>query len=225
MSRISLYTTDNTISPSDKIIGSDGNNSNQTKNFTIAGLASYFDTGSSSSEQIVTLRWGNLINPLFAVQSTYIPNTIYQKLQVDFNGIDLNDGKEYYLVLERWKSARNAYYSNEFLETIYTYQKGGYRQEATVDSIQNNRLSEIQITQTEGQLFDFKWDRFFKSVRFPTPTGESIRSGKPFGSIPIAFRIKIVDGLNESVTPIIANIRLVAQKDSVNNINVITFKI
>ena len=220
MTKISLYSIDNTISPNDKVIGSDGNSSNQTKNFSVGGLMSYF----KENEYGMTLRWGHAENPLFLVNSSYISNTIYQKLQVDFYGIDLSDGKDYYLVLERWKGGRKAYYFNELSEIVYTYQKGGYRQESMADSINNNRLSEIQITQAEGQLFDFKWDRFFKLIFFPMPTGESTKSGRLFGSIPIAFRIKIVDGLNESVTPIIANITLTASKSQDESPNIITFK-
>jgi hypothetical protein len=40
MSKISSYSTDNTISYSDKLIGTDAQDSNNTKNFTIGSILS-----------------------------------------------------------------------------------------------------------------------------------------------------------------------------------------
>jgi hypothetical protein len=41
MAKISTYPVDTNISPSDKLIGTDADNSNQTKNFEIGAIASY----------------------------------------------------------------------------------------------------------------------------------------------------------------------------------------
>ena len=47
MARISTYTIDTNVTGSDKWIGSDADNGNITKNFTPAGVASYFNKTSS----------------------------------------------------------------------------------------------------------------------------------------------------------------------------------
>ena len=49
MARIKTYVADDTISKADKLIGSDGDSQGETKNYTIAALASYFSGGEGAA--------------------------------------------------------------------------------------------------------------------------------------------------------------------------------
>lgn len=45
MAKISTYTTDNNISPSDKLIGTDADSNNETKNFLVSDISAYISSG------------------------------------------------------------------------------------------------------------------------------------------------------------------------------------
>ena len=49
MAKISTYTTDNNISPNDKVIGTDADSNNETKNFLISDISAYISSGIATS--------------------------------------------------------------------------------------------------------------------------------------------------------------------------------
>ena len=49
MAKISTYTTDNNISPSDKLIGTDADSNNETKNFLVSDISAYISSGIATS--------------------------------------------------------------------------------------------------------------------------------------------------------------------------------
>lgn len=49
MAKISTYTTDNNISPSDKLIGTDADSNNETKNFLVSDISAYISSSIATS--------------------------------------------------------------------------------------------------------------------------------------------------------------------------------
>jgi hypothetical protein len=64
---------------------------------------------------------------------------------------------------------------------VPSYRKGGYKSPSTTQVLPapyTDRLSEMPITAVTGQLFDFRFDLFFRPAGgngFPTPAGFSFK--------------------------------------------------
>lgn len=67
MAKISTYSTDVSVSGTDKLIGTDADSSNATKNYTVQSIADYVVTSSVPSTSSSTGRAGQI-----AYDSTYI---------------------------------------------------------------------------------------------------------------------------------------------------------
>ena len=144
----------------------------------------------------LNFQWSNQ-DPLYKVVSTHIgTNGAYSKLRVDFDNLVLENGSTYKLLIERNKrpGRRN---------NIPSYRNGGYKTPSTTQTLPapyTSRLSEIAITAISGQIFDFKFDLFFRALNvtqgFPTPAGYSTKAqtnpvtGNIVKILPIAFRIQ-----------------------------------
>ena len=103
-------------------------------------------------------------------------NTIdYHELGIDFNGLVMEEGTIYTLLLDRHKpqERRNA----------TRLKKTRYAHETVADALNNERFSELPITSATGQFFDFTPYNYFVSG-YQRPRGFSSRHGKTRGLMP-----------------------------------------
>ena len=170
--------------------GTDGTNGSDGTDGTDGEQGPQGIQGSLSSSEALSLvgldlSWSNR-DPLYAVNSTYVPNLVYSRLGVDFNNLDFEAGSIYKLILERKRkaSARDAGSS---------FRKGGYKR-STGYGMQlpySNRLSEIVFNEATGAKFDFGWDLFFQQNAFPRPSGIASTVGANPASADIHFALRI----------------------------------
>ena len=77
MAKISTYTTDNNISPNDKVIGTDADSNNETKNFLMSDISAYI-TSSIATNLAIT----NVLNA--SDTNNQVPSGLDTPLQVTF---------------------------------------------------------------------------------------------------------------------------------------------
>ena len=77
MAKISTYTTDNNISPNDKVIGTDADSNNETKNFLISDISAYISGGISANLAVT-----NVLNA--SGTDNQVPSGLDTLLQVQF---------------------------------------------------------------------------------------------------------------------------------------------
>ena len=77
MAKISTYTTDNNISPNDKLIGTDADSNNETKNFLISDISAYISGGISANLAVT-----NVLNA--SDTHNQLPSGLDTPLQVTF---------------------------------------------------------------------------------------------------------------------------------------------
>ena len=77
MAKISTYTTDNNISPNDKLIGTDADSNNETKNFLISDISAYISGGISANLAVT-----NVLNA--SDTHNQVPSGLDTQLQVTF---------------------------------------------------------------------------------------------------------------------------------------------
>lgn len=193
MARITTYEHDVNITDADKVIGTDAENADQSKNYTIGGIKAHvLDAAARSNLSLqgvgLNFKW-SLRDPSYRVDSDLhkgeaIP-LVYTKLRVDFQNLVLEDACTYKLVVERHRRPS--------IRTANEYRKGGYKK-VDVDNPKGQlagRLSEIDINAIEGQKFDFKWDHFFRVADFPCKTGQHTGGKQKYYSDQmLAFKIK-----------------------------------
>jgi hypothetical protein len=98
-------------------------------------------------------------------------NIKYYKLGIDFEGLVLEDGVEYTLLIDRWRNQEKVKISTG------TTRKSKYYHELERDAITNNRLNEIPITSVNGQYFDFTPLSYFN--KFTVFSGTSAYQNLP----------------------------------------------
>ena len=77
MAKISTYTVDNSISANDMVIGSDAEDSNITKNYTVGGLSTYISTQIGGSLDVTNVLTASSI-------ADQVPSALDTALQVEF---------------------------------------------------------------------------------------------------------------------------------------------
>jgi hypothetical protein len=77
MAKISTYTTDNNISPNDKVIGTDADSNNETKNFLISDISAYITSGIATNLAVT-----NVLNA--SDTHNQVPSALDTPLQVTF---------------------------------------------------------------------------------------------------------------------------------------------
>lgn len=222
MARISTYPLKQPII-TDTIIGSKmpstptGNM--VTSQFTVQSIVSLVNAATIPISNVgLNFQWSTQ-DPTYVVASSHIGvSGAYSKLRVDFDNLILESGSTYKLLIERNKrpSHRN---SNAGLES---WRKGGYKAQSLTETLPapyTDRLSEIAITAVSGQLFDFKFDLFFRAINgtngFPTPAGYSTKvqtnpvTGNIVKILPIAFRIQKTTGSEVTTSAILGELSLV----------------
>jgi hypothetical protein len=173
-----------------------------------AGLAANYPTAEKRSKLInsesnyysindITYSVGNgnaikfLINKNEYVVSSRLNNGKYYLLGIDFGDFAFEEGTTYTLLIDRFRfserkdsngAVRNARFYHEHIQ----------------QAIDNNRLSEVEITDSV-QYFDFNQDFYFRAFadgKYPKGTG---MSDKAVGFVKLAFRMRIDDGVNTPV--------------------------
>jgi len=213
MAKISTYPI-NSASTIDTVVGTKmSSGTPETSQFTmesIIGLVSINNIG-------LIFKWSNQ-DPLYRVASTHIgASGSYSKLRVDFDNLVLESGSTYKLLIERNKRP-----GLRTTDPTRSYRTGGYKAQSltqTLPAPYTDRLSEIDITTVSGQIFDFKFDLFFRAINgaygFPTPAGYSKKQqlNPTYGNIvkilPVAFRIQKTTGSVVTTSSILGELSLV----------------
>ena len=177
MARIIAYPSANNVKSTDLLLGtqpdqSGTNQTNPTKNFSIhsvvqAGLdADYLAFNGLSAEFIS----GMSSDPEFRVDSTrtdgnWPAGVRYTKLGVNFNNLVLDTNSTYKLIMDRWKRGKI-----RKLTAPQNWHEAKFRRQnvATMLAPYDERVTEIEITATSGQLFDFKTDLYYSSSSSPS---------------------------------------------------------
>ena len=144
---------------------------NPTKNFTVesvvqAGLNPGYLAFNNLSVQFIS---GMSRDPEFTVDSTrtdgnWPAGVKYTKLGINFNNLVLDAGSTYKLIIDRWKRGK----IRKIVPPQNWHQAKFRRQNVTTMlAPYDERVTEIEITSTSGQLFDFKTDLYYSSSTSP----------------------------------------------------------
>lgn len=198
MARISAYPL-NQPAVTDNVIGTkmpaDSSGDIITSQFTVQSIVSLVNAANIPISNVgLSFKWSSN-DSTYRESSTHIgTNGIYSKLRVDFDNLILEEGSTYKLLIERNKRPGRK------SSSPVSYRQAGYKTPDLTQALPapyTERLSEIVITAVSGQIFDFKFDLFFRAAGgsgFPTPAGYSykqqLNSDKQMKVLPIAFRIQ-----------------------------------
>lgn len=186
--------------------------SNATKTATIDGIISLAENAEALGHVGMVFTPGTSTNPLLTKTTTRtdgnFPTTLkYSKLQVSFENLTLDADSTYKLIIERWKKGGNKGAKK---------QKAGFKRQdpASVEgTVYADRPSEIAITATKDQIFDFRPDLYYSSSNaggFPRPAGFKVPGDSRNSSVQyLAFRISKTTGTTTLVSPIIGKLKLI----------------
>ncbi len=172
MARIIAYPSADNVKSTDLLLGTQpnqngSNQTNPTKNFSVqsvveAGLSPNYLAFNNVSAEFIT---GMSSDPEFRVDSTrtdgaWPTGVRYTKLGVNFNNLVLDANSTYKLVIDRWKRGKQRKFAPD-----PNWHKAKFRRQnvATMLAPYDERVTEIEITATSGQLFDFKTDFYYSS--------------------------------------------------------------
>jgi hypothetical protein len=190
MARISTYSLDTSVKGTDKLIGTDVENNNVTKNFSVGDLATFIADNQPSDLDLVgiNLRWSKEKQYVSSRTDWTKPNlqVTVPLLHMEFENLTLEPGVTYEVVIERFtkKRKRGA--------TATGYKPSGFKIEEIThtNSPYDVRPVSLPITDPTGALYDFKLDYYF-SKGYPALSGASALSRDIYHSrLPIGFRIK-----------------------------------
>jgi len=201
---------------SDIIIGTQfEGDGNATKSFSVADISSLILNQATIEAQPIKLSF-NWTKAQRVISVSPIPNTYY-KLGIDFNGLTLESGVEYTLLIDRWRY-------NEIKDT-YTgkVRAARYYHELPGQAIVNGRFSELPITSASGQYFDFIPKNYFSQGNvegvnppFRSGSGKAERRSKTLGQgilyVNLSFRLRINRGGVIIETDILGTINLAATR-------------
>ena len=148
----------------------------------------------------------------------------YFELGIDFNGLVMEEGATYTLLLDRHKpqESRN---STRLKKTRYAH-------ETVVDAVANGRFSELPITSATGQFFDFTPYNYFASG-YQRPRGFNNYRGKTRGLtsnnnsitqfVNLGFRIRVEKNGVTTETGILGTIAMCSQTLQVQNNKTIAY--
>jgi hypothetical protein len=156
MAKISTYIDTPPPTLDDFLLGTDVNNNNATQNFLVSDLVNLTIKKAQLNTKLIKIKFN--WNKQQTVSVSNPINVKYYKLGIDFDGLMLNDGVEYTLLIDRWRNQEKVKISKG------TTRKSKYYHELERDAIKNNRLNEIPITLDSGQYFDFKQNNYFKKI-------------------------------------------------------------
>ena len=224
MARIQTY-PNGIATSSTKLLGS-ADPSEATQNYSVADILSVGVTENELKSIGMNFAWSrNDAN--YMVTSTHT-SVSYSKLRVDFSNLVLDTGATYALIIERNRQ-------QTVKDTTGTIRYGGFRQAepSTSEAPYNARPSSLPITATTGQLFDFRFDLFFKSstatIPFPSISGANSKkksggSGNFTSRQVLSFRIKRTSAAGKITTSgQLGSVILIGQKNVSSTGTTITF--
>jgi len=190
MARIQTY-PNGIATSSTKLLGS-ADPSEATQNYSVADILSVGVTENELKSIGMNFAWSK--NDADYIVSSTHTGAPYSKLRVDFSNLVLDTGATYALIIERNRQ-------QTVKDTTGTIRYGGFRQAepSTSEAPYNARPSSLPITATTGQLFNFRFDLFFKSSTasnpFPSISGANSKpnssgSGNFTSRQVLSFRIK-----------------------------------
>lgn len=200
--------------------------SNATKTATVDGIISLAESAEALGHVGMVFTPGTSTNPLLTKTTTRtdgnFPTTLkYSKLQVSFENLTLDAGSTYKLIIERWKKGGNKGAKK---------QKAGFKRQdpkSVAGTIYADRPSEIAITATKDQIFDFRPDLYYSSSTaggFPRPAGFKAPKGSRKTSVQyLAFRISKTTGTTTLVSPIIGKLKLIGDGSQGVSASTITY--
>lgn len=205
MSRIISYPIAEISNDDLFLISKAGQSTNPTRNVKASNVKSFVDNNFLSQVGL-KFSWSTR-DASYRVVSTHLTNGIYSKLGVDFENLILEEGSTYKLIIERSRPASK--------RDAVNFRKGGFKKASAQElpAPYTGRLSELPITATTGQKFDFKWDLFFRSDVFPKPSGLSSINRNVGAStrLHFAFRIEKTTGTQVTLSPHLGYLRLIGQ--------------
>ena len=172
MARIIAYPSASSVKSTDLLLGTQpdqngANQTNPTKNFSVqsvvqAGLNPDYLAFNGLSVEFIS---GMSTDPEFTVNSTrtdgnWPAGVRYTKLGVNFNNLVLDTDSTYKLIMDRWKRGKVRNFPPN-----PTWHQAKFRRQnvATMLAPYDERVTEIEITATSGQLFDFKTDFYYSA--------------------------------------------------------------
>jgi len=190
MARISTYALDTNIKGTDKLIGTDVENNNVTKNFSVKELTDYISENEAADLDLVgiKLRWNQ--DQTYSSQRAWNNTSMVvavPRLYMEFENLTLEPGVTYEVVIERFtkKRKRGASASGN--------KSSGMKIEEPANTAPpyDVRPVSLPINNAAGDWYDFKFDYYFK-LSFPLLSGySSITNHFPNNTkLPIGFRIK-----------------------------------
>ena len=167
---------------------------NATKSFLVADVVNLAVNQVLIEAQPIKLNF-NWTKEKIVASLLPIPNKYY-KLGIDFNGLTLEDGVEYTLLIDRWR------YNEVKNSNTGAVRAARYYHEVPSQAVVNGRLSELPITSASGQYFDFIPKNYFSQGnngplgQFKIGSGkgksrsQSIAGGLLFVNLSFRLRIK-----------------------------------
>ena len=223
MARIQTY-PNGIATSSTKLLGS-ADPSDATQNYSVADILSVGVTENELKSIGMNFAWSRN-DATYTVASTHT-SVSYSKLRVDFSNLVLDAGATYALIIERNRQ-------QTVKDTTGAIRYGGFRQAepSTSEAPYNARPSSLPITATTGQLFDFRFDLFFKSstAQNPFPSISGANSKKKSGGTNftsrqvLSFRIKRTSAAGKITTSgQLGSVILIGQKNVSSTGTTITF--
>jgi hypothetical protein len=229
MARINSY-PNGIASESTRLIGTSFPNS-RTENFSAIDIINVGVTENELKSIGMNFAWSRH-DANYVVTSTHT-GVSYSKLRVDFSNLVLDAGSTYDLIIER---NRSQCFRNPRSGASNSIRYGGFRQAdpSTSAAPYNARPSSLPITVTTGQLFDFRFDLFFKpstaQIPFPSISGANSKpksggaSGNFISRQVLSFKIKRTTAAGKITTSgELGSIILIGQKTGLSTGNAITF--
>jgi hypothetical protein len=192
---------------------------NATKSFPIADIVNLTLNQNTIKAQPIKLTF-NWNKANIGYTSAPAPSGIFQikyyTLGIDFNGLTLENGVEYTLLIDRWR-----YNEKKTTGSLVTYREARYYHEVPFSAISKGRFSELPITSANGQYFDFIQPNYFTQGQhingyFKSGSGKSENRSRSLSAallyVNLSFRLRINRGGVITETDSLGTITLTANR-------------
>lgn len=215
MARIKTYNTTSLILGTDKLIGTDIDDDNATKNFTVDELSTFIidDNADGIALKRLNFRIQHSLKKTgwwYTSERTSLETVRVPKLWIAAE--NLPDGDDYGILIERYKRQQSR-------GDLKPARRSGWKR-MNLDSMDGefaNRVLEIPITDKTGQLYDFKLDYYFKAMAFPGVSGgRGSTGGANTTKQYFAFRLTKGSGVSKKISPIVNTIKVTGSEINEN---------
>lgn len=213
MARIKTYNTTSLILGTDKLIGTDIDDDNATKNFTVDELSTFIIDDNADGIALERLNFRiqhSLKKTGWWYNSTRSGLETLRTPKLWIAAENLPDGDDYGILIERYKRQQSR-------GDLVPARRSGWKR-MNLDSMDGeftNRVLEIPITDKTGQLYDFKLDYYFKAAAFPGVSGgRGSTGGSKTTKQYFAFRLTKGSGDSKKISPIVNTIKVTGSEHS-----------